>query len=66
MLNKITIINFRAFKNVTLDLTKNKKEAKHYAFIYGENASGKSSIIYALGFLKKSIDSLKIKFSMVL
>lgn len=61
MLNKITIINFRAFKNVTLDLTKNKKEAKHYAFIYGENASGKSSIIYALGFLKKSIDSLKVK-----
>ena len=52
MLKRIELINYKSFKNVTIDFSDTKTKTKNIAIIYGENGSGKSNIISALYFLK--------------
>ena len=51
MLRSITLRNFKSFEDVTLDLSAGPGSIKRCAFIYGENGSGKSTIIDAMFFV---------------
>ena len=44
----MSLHNFKSFGDVTLDLNGKAQSIKSHAFIYGENGSGKSSLIDAL------------------
>ena len=46
----IHLENFKSFKNATFDLRATKKNAKKFAVIFGENGSGKSTIIESISF----------------
>ena len=48
MLRSMSLHNFKSFGDVTLDLNGKAQSIKSHAFIYGENGSGKSSLIDAL------------------
>ena len=51
MLRSITLRNFKSFEDVMLDLSAGPGSIKKCAFIYGENGSGKSTIIDAMFFV---------------
>ena len=61
MLKRMELINYKSFKNVTIDFSDTKTKTKNIAIIYGENGSGKSNIISALYFLKNSINTLSFQ-----
>lgn len=52
MLRSITLENFQSFNHIELDLSDKGKDVKNFAFVYGENGSGKSNIMNSLFFLK--------------
>ena len=52
-IKKITLDNFKSFGHLEFDLTEGKKTLP-YAFIYGENGSGKTNLLESFSFLKKS------------
>ena len=58
MLKKLILINYRCFGRLELDLTKKKDEAKKIAVIYGENGSGKTTIISAIHFLHNTLGTM--------
>ncbi|UQW96687.1 ATP-binding protein [Rummeliibacillus sp. G93] len=58
MLRKIEVSNFKSFDNFVLDLSKNNKEIKNLAAVYGENGSGKSTIVSVLHFIDLSLDTV--------
>lgn len=58
MLSYLELQNFKSFSNVKFDLRKSKKEPKKLAFIYGENGSGKSSLMLSILFLTQTLDTL--------
>ena len=45
MLTYLELKNFKSFSDIKFDLRKAYGEPKKIAFIYGENGSGKSSLI---------------------
>lgn len=55
MLTYLRLKNFRSFSDVFLDLRGKRGEPKKAVFIYGENGSGKSNLMLALSFLKRSL-----------
>jgi len=58
VLSYIKLKNFKSFSNITLDLRGNKGIPKKMAFIYGENGSGKSNLMFSLLFLSKTLNTL--------
>ena len=54
MFKTIGLRNFRCFSSVELDLTGPRDVPLNYAAVYGMNASGKTSLIEAVRFLKMS------------
>ena len=54
MFKTIGLRNFRCFSSVELDLTGPRDRPLGYAAIYGMNASGKTSLVEAVRFLKQS------------
>lgn len=58
MFTLLKLENFKSFKNVTLDIRGKYKKPKKFIFIYGENGSGKSNLVYAFNFLRESIHTL--------
>lgn len=56
-IKKITLDNFKSFGHLEFDLTEGKKTLP-YAFIYGENGSGKTNLLESISFLKKSLLTL--------
>lgn len=56
MFTRLHLENFHSFIDFTIDLVNVKNKGK--TLIYGENGAGKSSIIQAFSFLKKSIRSV--------
>ncbi|WP_338838174.1 AAA family ATPase [Kurthia gibsonii] len=58
MLKKIEVNNFKSFDNFVLDLSKNNREIKNLAAVYGENGSGKSTIVSVLHFITQSLDTV--------
>lgn len=58
MFTYIKLKNFMSLGDVTFDFRKNKKEAKRFVAIYGENGSGKSNFVSSINFLQSSLSSL--------
>lgn len=58
MFKKIVLENYRSFTHIELDLTGRGRRIRPYALIYGENGSGKSNLIDAVLFVKRSIGTL--------
>ena len=56
-IKKIILDNFKSFGHIELDLTYGNK-ALPYAFIYGENGSGKTNLIDSIGFIKRMLYTL--------
>lgn len=55
MFNKVDLINFKSFSNLSFDFTqKNNKSPKNLIAIYGENGSGKTNVVDAFKILKLS------------
>ena len=52
MLKSLTLDNFQSFNHIDIDLSDKGKNVKNFAFIYGENGSGKSNIINSMFFLQ--------------
>ena len=61
MFSMIEAKNYKSFSHLTLDLYRNKqaKTIKNMASIYGENGSGKSSIIYLFEILIHSLHTIQ-------
>lgn len=59
MFKKIVLDNYKSFRHIEIDLTSSEKNPLPYAFIYGENGSGKSNFIDSLMFLKESMNTIK-------
>lgn len=55
MFTYVKLKNFKSLKDVTLNLKETQKKVKKFAAIYGENGCGKTNLVLALDFLKKSI-----------
>jgi len=60
LFKKIVLDNYKSFKHVEIDLTGSEKNPLPYAFIYGENGSGKSNLIESVMFLKDSVRTINI------
>jgi hypothetical protein len=58
MLSYLELKNFKSFSNITFDLRKSRGEPKKLAFIYGENGSGKSSLMLSILFLTQTLNTL--------
>ena len=60
MISKIVLDNFAAFGHFEFDLVENKtdKKAKQLAIVYGENGIGKTSLVRAVEFLKRTYIAL--------
>ena len=56
-IKKIILDNFKSFGHIEFDLTEGKRVLP-YAFIYGENGSGKSNLLESVVFLKRSMITL--------
>ncbi len=61
MIKSIRLVNYKAFRDITFDLTDKSNKIKNLAFIYGENGAGKSALVSSIVFLKDSINSLNFK-----
>ena len=58
MLSYIELKNFKSLTNVKIDFRGRNKKPKKMVFIYGENGSGKTNLIYSILFLRKSLLTL--------
>jgi len=61
MFTYITLKNFKSFKDITLDLRSKGGVPKSTAFIYGENASGKTNLMQSILFLTQTFRTLFIQ-----
>lgn len=59
MLSYIKLKNFKSFSDITFDLRGKNGTPKKIAFIYGENGSGKSNLMYSMLFLSQTFNTLK-------
>lgn len=60
MFRKVVLDNYKSFRHIEIDLTMAGKKSLPYAFIYGENGSGKSNLIESMLFLKKTMKTIRI------
>jgi len=60
LFKKIELDNYRSFRHIDIDLTGSEKAPLPYAFIYGENGSGKSNLIESVMFLKDAMKTFNI------
>ena len=56
-LKTVRMKNFLSFNDICFDLTGKKGEILKYAFVYGENGSGKTNLLQSLSFLKDSSET---------
>ena len=61
MFTKITIKNFKTFKNVEINLSSKKNTPKKIVVIYGENGSGKTTILHAFYLLRRTMTTMLVK-----
>ena len=61
MFTCINLKNFKSFKDVRIDLSAKKNEAKKLAVIYGINGSGKTTITQAFLLLKRTIETMEVR-----
>jgi AAA15 family ATPase/GTPase len=58
LFKKIILDNFKSFRHIEFDLTGSNGNPLKYAFIYGENGSGKSNLIESFMFLKNTLHTM--------
>lgn len=58
---KLTLHNFKSFKNLEFDISGPQNSVKKSVFIYGENGAGKSNLISAFSFLRLTLSTLNIQ-----
>lgn len=56
-IRRITLDNYKSFGHVDFDLT-DGKDPLPYAFVYGENGSGKTNLLETISYLKDSVLTL--------
>ena len=61
MFTCIELKNFKSFKDVSIDFSAKKNEAKKLAVIYGANGSGKTTVAEAFLLLKRTIETMEIR-----
>ena len=61
MFTCINLKNFKSFKDVRIDLSAKKNEAKKLAVVYGINGSGKTTITQAFLLLKRTIETMEVR-----
>jgi AAA15 family ATPase/GTPase len=59
----LELTNFKSFSHFKIDFDKKENSPKQIAFIYGENGSGKTTIVDAFAFLKSTIFTISTYFS---
>lgn len=57
MFTYVELTNFKSFGKIRFDFKKNKKEAKKFIAIYGENGSGKSNFVSSIELLSNLMTS---------
>src|SRR5574344_1071034 len=57
-LASLELTNFRSFSHFSIDFLEKANTPKRLAFIYGENGSGKTTIVDALSFLQMSVKTI--------
>lgn len=57
-LASLELTNFRSFSHFSIDFLEKSNTPKQLAFIYGENGSGKTTIVDALSFLQMSVKTI--------
>jgi len=58
MYTYLKLKNFRTFDDISIDFKKTEKDINKFLAIYGENGSGKTSIVLAFNLLKDALMSL--------
>lgn len=58
MFTKLVLDNFKSFNKIIFDMTEKINKARNLIAIYGENGSGKSSLIEAFGILRMSLETV--------
>lgn len=61
MFSYLILENFKSFNKIVFDFRGPNKAPQNMIFIYGENGSGKTHLIYAFQFLKETIRTLNIQ-----
>ncbi|KAF1298447.1 hypothetical protein BAU15_11875 [Enterococcus sp. JM4C] len=59
MFTELVLENFKSFNRIFFDMTESLNSPKKLIAIYGENGSGKSSLIEAFGILRLSMDTVE-------
>ncbi|MCI2913684.1 AAA family ATPase [Staphylococcus hominis] len=59
MIKKLTLKNYKSFKEIDIDFVNPKKVSSNLNLIYGENGSGKSNIISVFSLLSHLQDTIK-------
>jgi len=58
MFSHLKLENFKSFNKIEIDFRGTHKLPKNMIFIYGENGSGKTNLVYAFQFLRETIKTL--------
>ena len=61
MFTSITLNSFRAFENLTFDLSSRNNNAKNIAIVYGENGAGKSNLMSAFVLLNELLNTMNVR-----
>ena len=59
MIKKLSLKNYKSFKDIDIDFADSKKTSSNLNLIYGENGSGKSNIISVFSLLSHLQDTIK-------
>ena len=59
MFTELVLENYKSFNRISFDMKDTANRAKNLIAIYGENGSGKSSLIEAFGILRLSLQTLQ-------
>lgn len=60
MFTELNLENYKSFNKISFNMKETKIKPKNMIALYGENGSGKSSIIEAFGILRLSLETLKV------
>lgn len=66
MFKKIVLDNYKSFRHIEIDLSGSDGSPLPYAFIYGENGSGKSNLVESVLFLKGTIKTVNLMNTLTL
>ncbi|WP_261975189.1 AAA family ATPase [Erysipelothrix rhusiopathiae] len=62
MFGSLTLKNFRCYRDLRVEFKNKRGTVKPRVYIYGDNASGKSSLLLSFAFLKKMNNGLYLNY----